>query len=118
MVPEQLIVLLQRLYDQQRASVQAGVRSRGFDIRRGVKQGDPISAILFIAVMQDLLGGLQQRRDSASRKRNVFQFGVPVGGSRNLTDLRFADDIVLVAQCKADIQKWFRISLPHHSATD
>ena len=51
-LPPQYVTLLQRLYANQEASVQAVTRSKSFQITRGVKQGDPISALLFIAVMQ------------------------------------------------------------------
>eukprot|EP00973_Karenia_brevis_P048701 6757970-Karenia_brevis.AAC.1 len=43
------IELLKILYDHQTATVMAGVESRAFPLERGVKQGDPISALLFIA---------------------------------------------------------------------
>eukprot|EP00973_Karenia_brevis_P080329 11143847-Karenia_brevis.AAC.1 len=43
------IGLLRKLYANQCAAVHTDVKSRTFSITRGVKQGDPISAILFIA---------------------------------------------------------------------
>ena len=49
-VPANYIVLLKRLYHKQEAYVQSGVASRSFYIRRGVRQGDPISALLFMSV--------------------------------------------------------------------
>ena len=44
--------LLKVLYKDQSATVIAGCRSREFSLQRDVKQGDPISALLFIAVME------------------------------------------------------------------
>ena len=44
------IDIIKRLYDGQTAYVQAGAASRRFPLLRGVKQGDPVSALLFIAV--------------------------------------------------------------------
>ena len=60
-VPKHYIVLLERLYSNQMVSVQAGARSRWFSISRGVRQGDLISALLFIAIMQACFGELQSK---------------------------------------------------------
>ena len=105
-VPVHYIVLLQRLYADQKASVQAGRRSKFFSISRGVKQGDPISALLFIAVMQACFGKLEENWFKANRKRTGLPFGISIKQHiRNLTNLRFADDVILVAQSRSDIAK-------------
>ena len=87
--------------------MQAGVRSRAFKINRGVKQGDPISALLFIVIMQDLCGRLQLKWVKLNRKRVGVPFGISMGssGPQTLTNLRFADDVLLFAQSKQDIAK-------------
>ena len=51
-VHQHYINLLRCLYSDQVAYVQAGAKSRTISLARGVKQGDPISSLLFIAVMQ------------------------------------------------------------------
>ena len=104
-VPEQYIYLLKFLYADQEAAVQAGVRSRTFPVGRGVKQGDPISGLLFIAVMQDILGSLQIKWEQANMRRTGVKYGIQLGENHNLTNLRFADDVMLVAQSKSDIKK-------------
>ena len=104
-VPAQYVDLIKSLYEGQTASVQAGVRSREFAIERGVKQGDPISALLFIAVMQAILGGLQTKWKQANARRTGVKFGVPLAEHANLTNLRFADDVILAAQSKNDVRK-------------
>jgi len=74
-----------------------------------VKQGDPISALLFIAVMQACFGELQEKWAKANRRRKGQLFGICLDPSvRNLTELRFADDVILVAQQRADICKMLR----------
>ena len=73
-VPIQYIALLQKLYEGQSACIQTGVRSRSFSIERGVKQGDPLSALLFIAVMQDICGNLQLKWDKANKRRKNTHF--------------------------------------------
>ena len=60
-VPTHYVDLVKNLYEKQAAFVQAGCASRKFPVARGVKQGDPISALLLIAVMEDLLGELQAK---------------------------------------------------------
>ena len=55
------IDIIKRLYDGQTASVQAGAASRRFPLLRGVKQGDPVSALLFIAVMEQCFPSLKNR---------------------------------------------------------
>ena len=104
-VPKHYVDLIGCMYEKQAGFVQAGAKSREFSIGRGVKQGDPISALLFVAVMQDLLGDLQRKWDSMSKRRNGHPFGMHVGAARTLTNLRFADDVVLVAQSRGDIKK-------------
>ena len=84
------------------------MRSRSFSIARGVKQGDPISALLFIAVMQDLCGQLKCIWAAANGRRKGTGIGIDfdsgvLGGC--LTSLSFADDVVLVARTKNDIRK-------------
>ena len=105
-VPMHYVVLLKRLYADQFASVQAGDRSRRFTVARGVKQGDPISALLFISVMQACFGELESKWEKANRRRTKTKIGIEVSfGQRCLTDLRFADDVVLFCQSRADIIK-------------
>ena len=103
-VPNHYIALLQSLYQGQIAYVKADVKSRSFSISRGVKQGDPISALLFIAVMQDCFGKLQSRWQDLNEKRSGVKYGIRLARGQ-LTNLRFADDVILVAQQRADIRK-------------
>jgi hypothetical protein len=107
-VTSHYIKLLSALYTGQLAAVQARERSRDFDIGRGVKQGDPISAFLFIAIMQDLCGKLGTKWATANERRKGVKFGIdlhPASGGGCLTNSRFADDVILVAQTKGDIRK-------------
>ena len=75
------------------------------DVGRGVKQGDPISGLLFIAVMQDILGSLQIKWEQANMRRTGVKNGIQLSENHNLTNLRFGDDVILVAQGKSDIKK-------------
>ena len=68
------VALLVRLYEGKMATIQACAKSRKFQIRRDVTQCDPISAMLFIAIMQDLLGGTEVKGRNMSKRRT----GCPV----------------------------------------
>ena len=86
------IEIMDSLYSEQKARVQTDVDSRPFDIRRGTKQGDPISPPIFNAVIEHILRGVKAKW---ATKGWGVQFGwLP---EDNLTNLRFADDILLTA---------------------
>ena len=103
-VPLHYISLLRSLYKDQSAEVQGRSCSRSFSITIGVKQGDSISALLFIAIMEDFCGQLKTRWTAANRRRKGAKIGIEMG-AEYLMNLRFADDVVLVAQNKSDIKK-------------
>ena len=91
-VPRQYIHLLQALYAGQTAVVKTDTISRHFTIERGVKQGDPLSSLLFNALLEDIFRTLKQQWSSRS-------YGIQLGHttSTHLTNLRFADDVLLFA---------------------
>ena len=91
-VPPQYITLLQALYSDQVATVKTDKISKPFHIQRGVKQGDPLSSLLFNALLEDIFAQLKHRW--ASRK-----YGIRLGHTSitTLTNLRFADDVLLFA---------------------
>lgn len=81
------ITLLRKLYGKQQATVQG---SQHFDVQRGVKQGDVLSAIIFNCVL-----------DVASEnwKRQLSDEGILIeSGHDRLTSTRYADDILLCAR--------------------
>ena len=91
-VPKTYIDILQDLYRNQTARVKTDKISREFTIERGTKQGDPLSSLLFNAVLENVM-----RR--AKECFGTNKYGIKLGtteGTR-LNNLRFADDVVLVA---------------------
>ena len=60
-VPTQYIRLLQVLYSNHTATVKTDKLSRHFHIRRGVKQGHPLSSLLFNALLEDVFTTLKRR---------------------------------------------------------
>ena len=86
--------------------VQAGAASRRFPLLRGVKQGDPVSALLFIAVMEQCFRSLKKRWKSANRRRSGQYFGIVIDDPESpLSNLRFADDILVFANSSPDLTK-------------
>ena len=83
-VNETYINILQNIYNQATARVHLDkLVSTEFQIHRGVRQGDPLSPILFTAVMEEVF------------KKAEISEGVNVDGE-NLSNLRFADDVALL----------------------
>jgi len=93
--PLHLIDLLAKLYRKQLAKVKvAGTLSEWFRVKKGVRQGCVLSPYLFNilaeTVMRETLDG--------------FQGGLQIGG-RMITNLRCADDIILLATLVAELQE-------------
>jgi len=99
-VDEPHIRLLEKLYMTQTATVKTDCTSRTFNIERGVKQGDPLSSLLFNSVTESLLRTTKQ-------KWQIKRWGIRTHPNDNttITNLRFADDILLLST-----------SLPHITA--
>ncbi|KAM9948326.1 hypothetical protein ACTFIT_001676 [Dictyostelium discoideum] len=53
-IPIKLINLIHKLLSDSQAKISINGKTRKFDIKRGVKQGDPISATLFVIVIEIL----------------------------------------------------------------
>ena len=86
-----LISVLRRLYRGLRAYVKLwpGAESREFQLQRGVRQGDPLSPVLFNVVMTEVLAEV----DRTWQRRG---YGTMVGREdrgQRLTRIAFADDV-------------------------
>ena len=92
-VPESYVQLLVVLYKNQKGSIDGKVF---FAIRRGVKQGDVLSAILFNAVLEEAF--IQWKSKLVSEG-----FLLKENTSR-LTNVRYADDILLFAKSREELE--------------
>uniref|UniRef100_A0A8C6P7M2 Reverse transcriptase domain-containing protein n=1 Tax=Nothobranchius furzeri TaxID=105023 RepID=A0A8C6P7M2_NOTFU len=91
-VPGPLIWAVRSLYDRCQSLVRiAGSKSGSFPVRVGLRQGCPLSPILFITFM-----------DRISRHSQGVE-GIRFGGLR-IRSLLFADDVVLLASSERDRQ--------------
>jgi len=88
-VPHVYVNVLMRLYSGQTGQVQTDCLSKPFPIKRGVRQGDPISPILFNAAIEKLMRNLKQ-------KWSKNKWGLKLEGPQRLQNLRFADDLLLI----------------------
>ena len=105
-VDDKYVAILQRLYEGQMAHVSVEVTSRQFPLKRGVKQGDPISGLLFIAVMEVCFRELKSKWAKLNERRSGPYIGLVIDNEHDvLSNLRFADDVLLVAQSLADARK-------------
>ena len=82
--------LLQRLYSQQKGTVLTDKETHIFPIKRGTKQGDPLSSLLFNTVLQFSL-------ESNLKRWQEKQKGIRLSDKIEdcLTNLRSADDVLL-----------------------
>jgi len=93
--PPHLVQLLRNLYRQQRAAVRtANIVSAWFRVRKGVRQGCNLSPCLFNVLAEQVMRKALQG----------FTGGFRIGG-KTISNLRYADDIVLLATSPEDLQE-------------
>lgn len=118
-VPNANINMLQALYENQTATVLARAEGRSFRIEKGVKQGDPVSELLFLSVMEAIFQKLKLGWGALNKRRSSQYYGVVVDDPEShLYNLRFADDILLIAQCRADAKECWAIWRLMRQSTD
>ena len=94
------VCLLRKIYKDQKASVQTDEESEIFDIQKCSKQGDPMSSLLFNTVLQYALKNVIQRW----QKKKGMGIYLSDQDRDCLTNLRFADDVMLFATSKEQIR--------------
>ena len=60
-VPSAYVDVLARLYREQQAHIGGDQRSRDFPISKGTKQGDPISPLIFNAVLEGIMRKVKEK---------------------------------------------------------
>ncbi|XP_030025374.2 uncharacterized protein LOC115443910 [Manduca sexta] len=92
-IPAVYINIIKKIYSNSKARVQLETLGEIFQIKRGVRQGDPLSPKLFSAVLETIF-----------RKLIWDQYGLRIDGQK-LNHLRFADDIVLFEEHPENLEK-------------
>ena len=95
------INLLRRLFAEQKGTVSTDKESDMFEMKRGTKQEDPLSSLLFNTVLQ------KAPKDVVVRWQKPKGMGIRLGGYESdcLTNLRFADDVLQFTTSLAQLQK-------------
>lgn len=92
--PKHIVALIQTLYSSQRAAVQVeGENTLWFSVKRGVRQGCIISPALF-NIYSELI--MRKAIDN-------YEGGTSIGG-RTISNLRYADDVALLAESEAELK--------------
>lgn len=87
------IQVLKNIYDNSTSRVKLETTGPPIQIKRGVRQGDPVSPTIFIAVLEYII-----------RKLKWEKVGININGCY-LSHLRFADDIVLLSESTNQLQQ-------------
>ena len=102
-VNQKYINILKCIYANSTSRIKLETRGDEIKIERGVRQGDPLSPKLFIAVLESIF-----------RKLNWSNQGLLVDGEY-LNHLRFADDIAVIAETPRIIENMMK-QLDHYSS--
>lgn len=92
----EIIKIIKKMYENAKAMVITDIEGEKFEIRKGVRQGDPLSSILFNIALEEVF-----------RKLDWEGRGLNINGSW-LSNLRFADDVVVLANNKEELTKMLK----------
>lgn len=99
--PKLFVQYVENLYAQGLTIVQYGTRSKTISPTRGVRQGDPLSPLMFNLVMDEVLTALE-----------VENVGVPLSENERVCALGFADDLILATESKLSMQHLLDKAIP------
>ena len=95
-IPDSFVELLGEMYKDSKAYIFAGgENSRNFQVNRGVKQGDPLSPLLFAVYIDDLVEQLERTGGRG------LQLGHMI-----LRAILYADDVALLAESPDELQRY------------
>jgi len=98
-IPDKIINIIKEIYENSQAKFKIENSEEFFEIKRGVKQGDPLSPNLFNAVLENVFRELHW----ANKGIRIDRLKVGSNEECFLNNLRFGDDIVLVARNREEI---------------
>lgn len=91
-VPLGYVKIIQKIYSNLKARIKTDKLGDYFNIQKGVKQGDPLSPLIFNCALEEVF-----------RDLNWKNKGLKIDGE-HLNNLRFADDVVLVSDNITDLE--------------
>lgn len=92
-IPDEVIELIKDIYHKSVSRVKMESKGAEINICRGVRQGDPLSPRIFITILENIMKNLRWETK-----------GINVKGEF-LSNLRFADDIVLFSETPKQLEK-------------
>lgn len=92
-VEKDYIDVIKELYKDNTARIKLERKGKSFNIKRGVRQGDPLSPDLFNCVLENKMKKLQWEEK---------KFGIRING-KYLSNLRFADDVIIIAKSSEEL---------------
>lgn len=95
-IPMKIIRVLKNVYEKAKAYIKIDRKGPVFKVTNGIKQGDPMSSNIFNCVLEEIF-----------RQMDWEKKGIEVGGCY-LSNLRFADDIVLLNTNREELQEMAR----------
>lgn len=100
-MPEKLLATVRRLYANNSIIAHfANVKSRPVGVCRGLRQGCPLSPILYLLYVS----GMERALLESSLGFRLKYSTSGIDENRRLPGLAFADDVVLMAESKAELQ--------------
>jgi hypothetical protein len=102
-IEDKYIRIFKKIYENSTAKIQLDKLGREFRLSRGIKQGCAVSPKFLNGALQKIINGINWDDD-----------GFPINNEK-IQELRFADDVVLVAKSKDEIQ-WMMEKLIDESA--
>ena len=93
-IPDYLTCLLRNLYADQEATVRTGHGTDWFQIGKGICQGFTLSPCLFNLYAEYIM---------QNARLGQAQAGIKIAG-RNINNLRYADDTILMAESKEEVK--------------
>lgn len=95
-VEEVYVKLLHNIYSKSSAKIRLEKEGPEFPIRRGVRQGDPLSPKIFCSVLEMIFRNIDWKEE-----------GIKINGEY-LSHLRFADDVVVFAETSLKLEEMLR----------
>ena len=95
-VSEVWINLITEMYNNLEAKKITDKIGPNFPIKKGVKQGDPLSPLLFNSALEEIFG-----------KLNWENKGININGEK-MNNLRFADDVVLISESDEELKSMIK----------
>lgn len=97
-LPTGFVRYIARTYENSKTCLEVeGSRSEHITVKRGVRQGDPLSSWLFCLVVDEVLGALPS------------EIGYEIEGTR-LNAIAYADDVILISTTSLGMQSLLRVA--------